>query len=522
MNLKKFLTIKFCSKILLLLILFLVILGLFIRYKKINYILTHAEDVIPYSYMKFYSIANENRLIFDLALEDLNKKNLNKDDKKKLEKICNFHIEEGVERLEVAKGYDCLLRLYANDNSTLVEKYKAIKNGSHGLEALYTKNAALNLAKLIITGHEKEVKELLSLENSEDFLKYFTGYASSEILFLKKLISLNIPELTAKSLYRLSLIHILGRSSFNEEALPPNFILAAKEAEQVIKLTKIKQDNMFDIALTINDKFAEHAAVVIASALLNSDLNSFYRFHIIMDPNDPVLPESQEKLATMKYIKDYSIDFTSFPENLIDKHLIQKKLKFSSSWPLLVLYRLYLDQIFPKLNSILYLDSDIVILQDLTSLKKINMEDYIAAGVIDNGLVHGTGVQYECNKSINVFYKNGGIMFFNLENLKKKKEKEKEFLLKILNKSKCNFFFLDQDLFNIAFHNYIYPLSIRWNFSTYFDNVSLYFSNFILHYAGPQKPWDKKIKELWKSDPNKLSENVKNYWRYRELTPWKN
>ncbi|MEG8230731.1 glycosyltransferase [Candidatus Rickettsia tasmanensis] len=34
------------------------------------------------------------------------------------------------------------------------------------------------------------------------------------------------------------------------------------------------------------------------------------------------------------------------------------------------MYRLYFDQIFPHLDSILYLDADIVVLRDLNSLKK--------------------------------------------------------------------------------------------------------------------------------------------------------
>lgn len=35
-----------------------------------------------------------------------------------------------------------------------------------------------------------------------------------------------------------------------------------------------------------------------------------------MNSNDPVSQESMEKLASMKYIRDYSIDFTTFPENI--------------------------------------------------------------------------------------------------------------------------------------------------------------------------------------------------------------
>ncbi|KJV62419.1 putative lipopolysaccharide 1,2-glucosyltransferase RfaJ [Rickettsia amblyommatis str. Ac/Pa] len=120
--------------------------------------------------------------------------------------------------MEVAKGYDCLLRLYLDKNVTLVQQYKAIKNGSYGLDTLYTKKAAINLAKLIILGHERKVKEILEIKNDDDCLKYYSGYT----------------------------------------------------------------------------KFAIHAGTVISSSLLNSDLDSFYRFHMVMNSNDPVSQESRE------------------------------------------------------------------------------------------------------------------------------------------------------------------------------------------------------------------------------------
>ncbi|WP_032138728.1 glycosyltransferase family 8 protein [Rickettsia tamurae] len=137
--------------------------------------------------------------------------------------------------------------------------------------------------------------------------------------------------------YRLSLIHLLGRSSFNEKTIQTDYKLAIEEIQNVIKLTGIRQNNILDIALTINDKFAIHAGAVISSSLLNSDLDSFYRFHIVMDSNDPVSQESMGKLASMKYIRDYSIDFTTFPENILNQALTDKKIKFSDNWPSLVL-----------------------------------------------------------------------------------------------------------------------------------------------------------------------------------------
>jgi len=476
-------------------------------------------DIGTYSYKKFYSTIREDQLNFDLVLEQLeDSESLNSKDKARLEKICSFQVEDGMVRLEVAKGYDCLLRLYLDKNATLIQQYKAIKNGSYGLDTLYTKKAAVNLAKLIILGHEGKVKEILEIKNDDDFLKYYSGYTADEIPFLNSLISLNIPELTARCLYRLSLIHLLGRSSFNEKTIKTDYKLATEEIQKVIKITGIKQDNILDIALVINDKFAVHAGAVISSSLLNSDLDSFYRFHIVMNPNDLVTGESMEKLASMKYIRDYSIDFISFPENILNQELTDKKVKFSDMWPSLVMYRLYLDQVFPNLDSILYLDADIVVLRDLNSLKKIDMSNYIAAGSIDTPFTCCSDkVMNECNRNMVSSYKNSGLIFFNLKNIRE--ESGNNMILEALQNSKCKFPFPDQDLLNVAFHDYMYPLSMRWNFCTHFDNKSPYFSYFILHYAG-LKPWTRDKQELWETNQDKLDKITKYYWRYREITPW--
>nr|WP_041405429.1 hypothetical protein [Rickettsia rhipicephali] len=129
-------------------------------------------------------VPREDQLNFDLALEQLeDSESLNSKDKAKLEKICSFQVEDGMVRLELAKGYDCLLRLYLDKNATLVQQYKAIKNGSYDLDTLYTKKAVINLAKLIILGHEGKVKEILEIKNDDDFLKYYSGIQRMRFLF---------------------------------------------------------------------------------------------------------------------------------------------------------------------------------------------------------------------------------------------------------------------------------------------------------------------------------------------------
>jgi lipopolysaccharide biosynthesis glycosyltransferase len=491
-----------------------ILVGFYLRIKQKSKEMEHIKDVIAYSYKKFYSLMRADRLVFDLTYEQLNNNILTEQDKKRLEKIYSFYVEDSMERVLVAKGYDRLQCLRIYENSSLIQIYKAIKDSSWSLDTLYTQEAALNLAKLIISGYEQQVQSLLDEDKSE-LLEYFTGYAYNEVQFLENLISLNIPELRARVLYRLSFIHIFGRSSFNDKFVNYDYTKVISELNEVIRITKIKPTNELDIVLTINDKFVQHAAVVISSSLVNSDLDSFYKFHIVMDPKDPLSKESQEKLSAMQYIRNYSIDFTNFPTNIINQDLINKKLKLTNKWPLLVIFRLYLDKLFPHLDSVLYLDSDLVVLQDLTSLKKIDMSDYIAASTMDDGITRfRTEVSVKCN--IKNSYKNSGVMFLNLQNMRKMRADD--LLSTTLYSSKYQFIMPDQDLFNIAFHHYIYPLSSRWNYLTCYDHYSDSFANFIVHYAGKTKPWESEIQKLWQTSPNKLSVDERNYWRYRALT----
>ena len=78
----------------------------------------------------------------------------------------------------------------------------------------------------------------------------------------------------------------------------PDLKQAILEQNKVIKLSRIKPKNIIDIVFTVNEKYAVQAAVTITSALINSDLDSYYNFYFLMDPDDLITHKSQQKLST--------------------------------------------------------------------------------------------------------------------------------------------------------------------------------------------------------------------------------
>jgi lipopolysaccharide biosynthesis glycosyltransferase len=510
----------FRQKLACFIILLLIIITSFLayNYKVVNKKLSYLGDFNNHLYFTLYNNTREKSDDFNSYLKDLDK-STDVATLEKIKKICHKQIENSIERLDVAKAYNCLSRL--ENLNTKPSVYKAIKNASYSLDVLYTTEGALNLYNLIVSGYEPQILKSLEINNTNDIItKYFTGYIQDERPFLEKIITINIPDLSAKALYRLSLINIFGKASYNESKYNPNLKLAYQQLNEVLKLTNIKQENIFEIAIVINDKFAQHASTTIASALLNSDLDSFYRFHIVMNPNDPVTEESQQKLASMKYIRDYSIEFTNFDNNTLPIELMKKKLKFSNSLPLLVMYRLYLDKIYPQLDNILYIDADMLVLRDLNYFKTIDMKDRLVAFTINSGLNirKNSEKDEKCHRLLPNFYPNGGLVFINLKNMKL--FNASSILSDTISTSECDFKLLDQDLMGIAFYDRSFHLSTRWNMQVNSKFTHTQFSSFIIHFACSKKPWNKEYEELWKSNSSKLPVAFKDYWLYRSITPW--
>lgn len=157
---------------------------------------------------------------------------------------------------------------------------------------------------------------------------------------------------------------------------------------------------------------------------------------------------------------------------------------------------------FKEIDKILYLDADILVLQDIKKIYSIELdEDYIAAvkdfrvfiekQCIDNDL---------CKES----YFNSGVMLLNL-----KKIRENHVYNDVINYRRNNInTFMDQDAFNAGFKNHIRYLSLHYNamatnmWRYEFDIISSFYglaekdlfefyNNMILiHFTSASKPWD--------------------------------
>jgi lipopolysaccharide biosynthesis glycosyltransferase len=115
-----------------------------------------------------------------------------------------------------------------------------------------------------------------------------------------------------------------------------------------------------------------------------------------------------------------------------------------------------LPNLFPELNKILYLDSDILVEKDLSELYKTNLDGiYVAAvadmaGMVEESLHLRLGLEK---------YLNSGMMLLNLEKMREENISDKLLDAKLNDKIKQ---FMDQDAFNQVFAG-----NVKWLSSTF-------------------------------------------------------
>ena len=201
--------------------------------------------------------------------------------------------------------------------------------------------------------------------------------------------------------------------------------------------------------------------------------------------------------------------------NLLDMselYSAYQDLRFEEGFPLETVYRLGLPMVVPdEVNRVLYLDGDLVALQDVTPLFDSDLGGRSLAAVLDIGvigMVHGADLpEAERLSSIGIAepdnYFSAGVMVWDVSKVGKKLPLSVAMEWICLNKPR----YCDQDCLNYFFQNDVELLDMKWN--VLFDSNDIRVSDIaskapsnilnmyinarqhpaIFHFAGPDKPW---------------------------------
>ena len=255
------------------------------------------------------------------------------------------------------------------------------------------------------------------------------------------------------------------------------------------------QDKECDIAYVTDDKMLPITLISIYSLLRNKFFETNYNIHIILNGSQTELVKDFEKKIGIKF--DLIVVDSQMIEGMEKKHTKYCTANHTA------LFKFLLPNLLGNVNTVLYIDSDTLVQQDLSELFSINLQGNSMGCVLDSGCLYSNRFANYSEK-----YFNSGVM---LMDLKKMREENKSDELVYQKKNLDDVSLMDQHVFNIVFSKDFLPMPIKYNFLytnlmraknkfTMAELNKVYGTKYscieevrstaaILHFASKDKPW---------------------------------
>lgn len=237
------------------------------------------------------------------------------------------------------------------------------------------------------------------------------------------------------------------------------------------------------IFFAVDDEYIPFLAVTLQSIIEHSKEEYYYVIKVLYTT---IKEENKEKIK--KYEKEnVNIEFVDL-NYYIEK--IKGKLYTRDYFSMTTYFRLFISNLYPQYNKAIYLDSDVVLLEDVAELYNEDIGDNLVGAVQDDIIQQNEVFQEYVEKVVGVSsyktYFNAGILVMNLDELRKTNFEEKFlYLLETIRFSVVQ----DQDYLNRICKGRVKLLDITWNVmpnatkNVNEENIKL------IHYNYQYKPW---------------------------------
>lgn len=243
-----------------------------------------------------------------------------------------------------------------------------------------------------------------------------------------------------------------------------------------------KKTRVVPVFLAADDKYVKFMMVTIKSIIDNTTSKNRYRLHILH--NDITL-ENQNLVKQME-TKNCKIVFVDVSGEL---KKIEKKIALRDYYTATTYYRVFIAEMFPKYEKVVYVDSDTIVREDIANLYNVNLgKNYI--GAVRDQLVVQTEIYGDyAEKVLGISrgaYFNAGVVVINCEQFRSKN------MLKQFMELLGIYHFVvaqDQDYLNILCKDNVLWLDPRWNVQMPGNLPCEEEKAKLVHYNLAQKPW---------------------------------
>lgn len=262
-----------------------------------------------------------------------------------------------------------------------------------------------------------------------------------------------------------------------------------------------------------DDYYVKYLMVVLRSLIDHASISYDYKIYIL---NTDITEETKKKVYAMQSVNV----FIEFVDVSTEISKIEKKLALRDYYSLTTYYRIFIADLFPQYDKVIYLDSDIVLNRDVAELFKYNLgnnmvgasQDYLVA----NTDIFGDYVENVLGISRSAYF-NAGVLVINAKQFRKSHMKKQ--FIDLLN----TYTFVvaqDQDYLNILCRDKVLWVDSKWNVQMSEPVERSHSKIGLVHYNFAEKPWH--VKEckyadmFWKyaektSDINELKKDLANY-----------
>lgn len=239
------------------------------------------------------------------------------------------------------------------------------------------------------------------------------------------------------------------------------------------------------IFFSIDDSYAPFLSVALKSAIDNSKSENNYRAIIMYES---LSQDNRERLGSLA-TNNFKIDFVEMNEGLetiTDR--LSNRIR-SEYFTLTIYFRLFIASMFPEYDKAIYIDSDIVLEEDIAELFSIDIGDNFIGACRDASIDGIEPFQSYVEQVVGVDrndYVNSGVLLMNLKKLRDA-DFDKHFLF-LLNTYHFDSVAPDQDYLNAICKGSIYYLSPKWNAMPNEQKPKIEGAK-LIHYNLFSKPW---------------------------------
>ncbi len=237
------------------------------------------------------------------------------------------------------------------------------------------------------------------------------------------------------------------------------------------------------IFFAIDDGYTPFLAVALKSLLVNASKDYNYSIKVL-HTNVEEAHKNQIKKFECENVNVEFVDLSYYIEK------VQDKLYTRDYYTNTTYFRLFLPELYPQYDKVLYLDSDIIVVGDISELYNTDMGTNLVAAAPDDIIQTNKVFQDYAELVVGVakyqHYFNAGVLLMNLDELRKFKFQEK--FLYLLGKVKFSVA-QDQDYLNRLCKGRTTIVSHDWDVMPYVNNETKEEDIKLIHYNFAYKPW---------------------------------